>query len=77
MTDANELEAMVGRSYRHGFVTDIDSRRIHLPRLVDAAKARPSVQAGWIFNDVIRVPNAACATQQAVVRVKQCCASDI
>src|SRR3546814_1330916 len=38
-------------------------------RLVYAAKARPSVQAGWIFNDVIRVPNAACATQQAVVRV--------
>ncbi len=38
-------------------------------RLVDAAKAKPSVQAGWVFNDVIRVPNAACATQQAVVRV--------
>lgn len=38
-------------------------------RLVDAAKAKPSLPAGWIFNDVIRVPNAACATQQAVVRV--------
>lgn len=38
-------------------------------RLVDAAKAKPSLPAGWIFNDLIRVPNAACATQQAVVRV--------
>lgn len=38
-------------------------------RFVDAAKANPSVAAGWIFNDLIRVPNAACATQQAVVRV--------
>jgi hypothetical protein len=38
-------------------------------RFVDADKARPSVQDGWIFNDLIRVPNAGCATQQAVVRV--------
>jgi hypothetical protein len=38
-------------------------------RLVDAARAKPSANAGWSFNDVIRVPNAACATQQAVVRV--------
>jgi hypothetical protein len=38
-------------------------------RLVDAAKAKPSARSGWIFNDIIRVPNAACATQQAVVRV--------
>lgn len=38
-------------------------------RFVDAAKAKPSEAAGWKFNDVIRVPNATCATQHAVVRV--------
>ncbi len=38
-------------------------------RFVDAAKAKPSLAAGWKFNDVIRVPSATCATQQAVVRV--------
>lgn len=38
-------------------------------RLVDAAKARPTQAGGWIFNDLIRVPSAACATQQAVVRI--------
>jgi hypothetical protein len=38
-------------------------------RFVDADTAKPSVATGWIFNDLIRVPNATCATQQAVVRV--------
>ncbi len=38
-------------------------------KFVDAAKAKPSADSGWKFNDVIRVPNATCATQQAVVRV--------
>jgi hypothetical protein len=38
-------------------------------RFVDYAKATPSLAEGWKFNDVIRVPNAACASQQAVVRV--------
>lgn len=38
-------------------------------RFVDAAKAAPSEAAGWIFNDLLRVPNAGCPTQQAVVRV--------
>lgn len=38
-------------------------------RLVDAGKAKPSQAGGWIFNDLIRVPSAACATQQAVVRI--------
>lgn len=38
-------------------------------RLVGAAKVDPSEATGWIFNDLIRVPSAACATQQAVVRV--------
>lgn len=38
-------------------------------RFVDAAKAQPSEAAGWIFNDLLRVPSAACPSQQAVVRV--------
>jgi len=38
-------------------------------RFVDAAPAKPSVANGWIFNDLIRVPNAACPSQQAVVKV--------
>lgn len=38
-------------------------------RFVDAAKARPSAKTGWKFNDLIRVPNASCGTQLAVVRV--------
>lgn len=38
-------------------------------RLLDAAKARPDAASGWLLNDVIRIPSAACASQQAVVRV--------
>lgn len=38
-------------------------------RFVDAAKAKPSEQSGWKFNDLIRVSNASCPSQQAVVRV--------
>lgn len=38
-------------------------------RFVDTAKAKPSEKAGWIFNDLIRVPSASCGTQLAVVRV--------
>lgn len=38
-------------------------------RFVDYAKAQPSTAKGWKFNDLIRVPNAACPSQQAVVRV--------
>ena len=38
-------------------------------RFVDAAKAPPSVASGWKLNDLIRVPSAACASQQAVVHV--------
>lgn len=38
-------------------------------RFVDATKAKPSEQAGWKFNDLIRVANASCGTQLAVVRV--------
>jgi len=38
-------------------------------RFVDFAKAKPSEASGWKFNDEIRVPNAACPSQLAVVRV--------
>jgi hypothetical protein len=38
-------------------------------RFVDAVGAKASVANGWILNDVIRVPSAACKAQQAVVRV--------
>lgn len=38
-------------------------------RIVDAAKARASAADGWILNDRIRIPSAACATRQAVVTV--------
>lgn len=38
-------------------------------RFVDAAKAAPSTKAGWLLNDVIRVPSATCAGQAAVVQV--------
>jgi hypothetical protein len=38
-------------------------------RFIDFDKAKPSVATGWKLNDVIRVPNAACPSQQAVVRV--------
>lgn len=38
-------------------------------RFVDAAKAKPSIASGWKLNDEIRVPNAACPSQVAVVRV--------
>ena len=38
-------------------------------KLVDAATAKASVASGWLLNDVIRVPNAACTSRQAVVRV--------
>lgn len=38
-------------------------------RFADYAKAKPSVASGWKFNDVIRVPSAACPSQAATVRV--------
>jgi hypothetical protein len=37
--------------------------------LADAGKAGASAANGWLLNDVIRVPSAACPSQQAVVRV--------
>jgi len=38
-------------------------------RFVDVGKAKPSLAAGWKLNDLIRVPSAACPSQQAVLRV--------
>lgn len=38
-------------------------------RFVDFARTQPSEAKGWKFNDEIRVPNATCPSQLAVVRV--------
>ncbi len=38
-------------------------------KMVDAAIAKASVATGWVLNDEIRVPSAACSTQQAVTRI--------
>lgn len=38
-------------------------------RLADASKEGASEQAGWILNDRIRVPSAACPSREAVVEV--------
>ena len=38
-------------------------------RYVDAAQARPSQASGWILNTLTRIPDAACPSRQAVVRV--------
>ena len=38
-------------------------------RLVDPAKAMPAAERGWILNDELRVPNAACPKQVAVIRI--------
>ncbi len=38
-------------------------------RFVDAGEAAPSIQTGWLLNDLIRVPRADCPGQQTVVRV--------
>ena len=38
-------------------------------RLVDAIGAKASIANGWVLNDELRVPSAACPSQQAVVRV--------
>ena len=38
-------------------------------RLVDAAEVQPDAGSGWVLNDRIRVPSAACPAQQAVVEI--------
>src|SRR5690606_29429074 len=38
-------------------------------RFVDIEKAKPSTADGWVFNDLISVPTAACPSQKAVVKV--------
>lgn len=37
--------------------------------LVDPERAKPSAASGWVLNDVIRVPQAGCASREAVVTV--------
>ena len=38
-------------------------------KLVDAASVKPLGKPGWIYADEVRVPSAACPSQQAVVRL--------
>jgi hypothetical protein len=45
-------------------------------QLVEADKVHPDTASGWIFNDLIRVPSAACPGQQAVLRIWRHPASD-
>jgi hypothetical protein len=46
-------------------------------RLVEADKAKPDLASGWVFNDLIRVPSAACPGQQAVLRIWRHPAPDV
>ncbi len=61
-------EAAPAAPYRYG-AARTGKRCQPRARLVDPAKANPSVEAGWILNDLIRIPNAACPAQQAVIRI--------
>ena len=54
--------------YRYGAVRT-GKRCQPRARLVDPAKANPSAETGWILNDLIRIPNAGCPAQQAVIRI--------
>jgi len=56
------------KPYRFG-AARTSSRCQARARLVDPAKAAPSAERGWILNDVLRVANADCPAEQAVVRV--------
>ncbi|MEG3192404.1 hypothetical protein [Lysobacter sp. D1-1-M9] len=37
--------------------------------LADAVRIKPSPATGWILNDLVRVPSAACPSREAVVEV--------
>ena len=49
----------------------VQSSRQCRPRalLQDASVAQPSAATGWLLNDIVRIPSAACPSQQAVLRV--------
>ncbi len=57
-----------GKPYEFAAVRTSD-RCAPRAKLVDDANAKASVANGWVLNDVIRVPSAACPSRQAVVRV--------
>ncbi|MEZ0469192.1 hypothetical protein [Luteimonas salinilitoris] len=38
-------------------------------RLVNADEVQPDPDDGWLLNDVVRIPSAACPSQQAVARI--------
>ena len=54
--------------YRHS-VVPTSERCQPRARFVDAARVQPSTANGWVLNDLLRVPRADCAGQQAVVKV--------
>ncbi|MFZ5637595.1 MAG: hypothetical protein ACOY82_13530 [Pseudomonadota bacterium] len=56
------------RPYRYGAARTA-KRCQPRARLVDPAKAEPSAAKGWILNDLIRIPSAACPSRQAVIRI--------
>lgn len=45
------------------------SRCMARAQLVDAVVVRAGVGAGWILNDLIRVPRVECPSQQAVIHI--------
>ena len=53
MTEAAEIEALVGRSYRHGFVTDIESDTVppgldaDVIRFISRKKGEPQFLLDW------------------------------
>lgn len=57
-----------GAPYRYG-AARTGKRCQARAQLVDPAKVQPSARAGWILNDLIRIPNAACPAQVAAIRV--------
>lgn len=50
-------------------VVKTDPRCQRRAGLVDAAKVSPRGKPGWVYVDLVRVPNASCASQEAVVRI--------
>jgi hypothetical protein len=60
--------ADAARPYRFG-AARTSKRCQPRARLVDPAQAQPSAAAGWVLNDLIRIPSAACLSRQAVIRV--------
>lgn len=63
-----QFTGVAGDPYKFGFAKTSANCQPRA-KLVSAIKAKPSTQAGWIFNDEVRVASAACPDQVAVLRV--------